>query len=284
MLRGHWWLLCLPGLLGGVVGEVSGAPPMRFERAHLLKPAELPGAELAFRLAPLVLQEVRGTNPPPIFTNVFFHFAAVELAGRSHAQVTYWWEYPPREPSPPSPRFAPPRRGPEPRPRHPAPRPEPLVAQGIRLTLDARGVPALFEVLGATNETIAIYVNDSLETAAQLEHGGPLPGRRLAIERAGEEAPNVEVPRVLEDPPAVMGPIVYLHADSRTVATIICRCMPAEARELAGQSFYTLVPADESGNVSPATRLATAFPRRHPEDFTNPSDRLTRSLRLPGKF
>ncbi|MFN3408561.1 MAG: hypothetical protein ACK45B_06185 [Limisphaerales bacterium] len=257
---------------------------MRFERAHLLKPAESPGQELAFRLAPLVLQEVRGTNLPPLFTNVFFHFAAVELEGRSHVQVTYWWEYPTLEKASFPAKVAPPRRGPEPRPRRAAAQPAPLAAQGIRLTLDAQGIPALFEVLGATNETLTIYVNDSLETAARLEHGGPLPGRRLAIERDRGEAPNIEVPRVLEDPPAVMGPIVYLHADSRAVATVICRCMPAEARELAGQSFYTLVPADGSGNVAPATRLATVFPRWLPEDFSNPSDRLTRSLRLPGKF
>jgi len=284
VILGRWLRFGLAGGLCGLALVASGAPPLRFERAHLLKPGEVPGHELARRLAPLVLQEVRGTNPPSGFTNVFFHFSAIELHGRTHAQVTYWWEYPAPVGASRVERRSSPRRGPELRPRPRPVAPAGLSAQGIRLTLNSQGVPAVFEVLGATNETIAVFVNDSVEAAARAQFGGPLPGRQFALERAAEEAPRVHVARLLEDPPAVMGPIVYLHADSRAVATVLCRCMPAEARELAGESLYTLVPADFCGNVPPATRLATAFPRWLPEDFTDPSNRLTRSLRLPESF
>ncbi len=267
----------------------ADAPARRFNRAHLFKPRENPAHVLAYSLAPLVLQEVRGTNAPTGFTNVCFQIGAVQLGERTHAQVTYWWRYDAPKVKPrPAERRPPARRGPDARPLKRAGSetgaPNVLTAQGIRLTLDSRGFPVIYEVLGQTGGGAQIYVNQSLETAARTEFGPALAGRHFAIERSPSETPGVSVPRILDDPPAVMGPIVYLHAESHAVATVICRCMASEAKELAGQSFYELVPADSSSNTSDATWLETAFPRWLPEDFTNPSNRLSRSLRLPAGF
>jgi hypothetical protein len=39
-----------------------------------------------------------------------------------------------------------------------------------------------------------------------------------------------------------MGPIIYLNAGTRAVSTVICRCMPAQARKLASTSTYDLQP------------------------------------------
>jgi hypothetical protein len=287
-------MLCILMLtfVGAVPATPHGQPiatDATFERAQLVKPRENTNHALAYLLAPLVLQELRGTNATTRFTNVFFQIGAVQLGERTHAQITYWWQYDLPKPSPEKPvRPTPPKRGPDIRPLKRAGSetgaPTSLAAQGIRLTLDSRGLPVIYEVLGHTNRMTQIYVNQSLETAARAGSGAALDGRQFAIERSPVETPNVRVPRILDDPPAVMGPIVYLHAESHAVATVICRCMASEAKELTGQSFYELVPAGFSGNLPPATWLETAFPRWLPEDFTNPSNRLSRSLRLPAGF
>lgn len=269
--------------------RAADAPALRFSQAHLFKPRENPAHAFAYSLAPLVLQEVRGTNAPATFTNVFFQIGAVQLGERTHAQITYWWRYDAPKVKPrPAEHRPPARRGPDARPLKRAASetgaPSRLAAQGIRLTLDSRGLPVIYEVLGHTSRVAQIFVTHSLEAAARTEFGDALPGRQFAIERSVGDAPNITVPRVIDDPPAVMGPIIYLHEANQAVATVICRCMASEAGALAGQSFYELVPADFSGNVTRATWLETAFPRWLPEDFNNPSNRLSRSLRLPAGF
>lgn len=274
-----------------LASKVIAAEPVaaRFDQAHLIKPRENPDQPLAYSLAPLVLQETRGTNAPAVFTNVFFQVGAVQLGGRTHALITYWWQYdhPKAQPRPPE-RQPPVRRGPEARLLKRAGSetgaPNRLTAQGVRLTLDSRGFPVIYEVLGHTGRVAQIFVNQSLEAAARAEFGRALPGRQFAIERSVSDAPDIVVPRVIEDPPAVMGPIIYLHEVNQAVATVICRCMPAEAKTLTGQSFYELVPADFSGIVPAATRLDAAQPRGLREDFLTQTNRLSQSLRLPRDF
>jgi hypothetical protein len=150
--------------------------------------------------------------------------------------------------------------------------------------MDTNGVPVIYEVFDRPDAIEQIYVTQFVEGVARAEFGPPLPGRRFAVERSLNEAPRVVVPRVLDDPPAVMGPILYLRAGQHDVATLICRCMDAQARELAGQGLYELVPAPASSNTSAATRLEAANPRWLRKDFTNQTDRLSRSLRLPAGF
>jgi hypothetical protein len=104
------------------------------------------------------------------------------------------------------------------------------------------------------------------------------------VERSLSDAPDIVVPRVIDDPPAVMGPILYLRAGTRDVATLICRCMDSQAKSLAGQSFYELVPAGGSSNTSDATRLEAAQPRWLREDFLTQTNRLSQSLRWPREF
>ena len=156
--------------------------------------------------------------------------------------------------------------------------------EGVRLTMNAERVPVIYEVLENHQNIGKIFVTQSIEAAALAEFGPALPGRRHAVERSLSEAPRVVVPRVIDDPPDFMGPILYLHAETHDVATLICRCMNAQVKALAGQRLYELVPAEASGNTFDATRLEAAHPRWLREDFINQTDRLTRSLRLPTGF
>jgi len=266
-----------------------------FEQAQLLKPRETTNHSRAYTLAPLILQEITtrnaspsdagrsgsGAAPESVPQRVFFQPGSVTLNGRSHTQMTYAWHY----------GTAPVRVRPSSAPRRPEVRPiqrDGLESSAhmlvVRLTLSSNGVPVIYEVIDSQRNNQQIFVTQSIEAAAQAEHGPALPGRRHSVEPGLSDAPQVIVPRVLDDPPDIMGPILYLQAESHAVATLICRCMDAQAKELAGQGFYELVPADFSGNLPRATRLDAANPRGLREDFSNQTDRLSRSLRLPRDF
>jgi hypothetical protein len=165
-------------------------------------------------------------------------------------------------------------------------RPNGLPLQGIRITLNSTGQPVIWEVLADSSGVELVFVSQNLEAAAVVEFGKPLPGRRYAIERTVAEALNVVVARVIDDGPVAMGPIVYLSARTRAVSTLICRCMPAQAKRLLGTSAYDLLPLQ----ATPAQPLLTQARARArdrtafwPDDA--PSDsRLEQCLRLPSAF
>ena len=85
-----------------------------------------------------------------------------------------------------------------------------------------------------------------------------------------EAAPNAIVARVIDDGPVPMGPIVHLSAGSHNVSTLICRCMPTQAKSLLETKTYELRPLGDA-------KFRTAFePSGEPA-----AARLARLLRLP---
>ena len=164
----------------------------------------------------------------------------------------------------------------------PAPPEFGLTVQGIRITLNTNGQPVIWEALADSSGAELIFVAQSLEAAALAEHGQPPPGRRHAIERSTQEAPKVIVARVIDDGPIAMGPIVYLSAGTRDISTIICRCMPAQAKKLLDTSTYELLPLNAltvQSLLTQAKEPATFWP-----DVQRGDDRLDRRLRLPSAF
>jgi len=222
---------------------------VQFANAVLFKPAETgPTNTMGFRLAPLLLQEVVSTNQGVATPTVYFEEGKVQLNGTPHDQVTYVWN---------SLAFASAKSA--------AP-----TVQGIRITLNASGSPVIWELLADDSGGELIFVSQSLEATALKTFGPPLVGRRYAVESSLENAPNAIVARVIEDGPVPMGPIVHLNAGSHNVSTLICRCMPTQARNLLASATYKLRPLAEL-NVRPA--------------FDKPGQeagsRLTWVLRLP---
>ena len=222
-----------------------------FARVTYLKPSATDHVSpLAAQLAPLLLQEVRGTNwqsdlpagaPKP---QLFCATSRISLNGQAHEQMTYWWRYPKSA-----------------KRNHRA-----LEGQGVRLTLSSTGRPAIWEVLGDTSGAKLIFVAQSLEAQAAREFGTPLDGRKFAVERSLAESPNIVVARVIEDGPMPMGPIIYLRAETRDMTTVICRCMDAQADELAGQQEYELV-YEPSGPVHLPALASVQQTLRLPKDF-----------------
>ncbi len=234
-----------------------------FEQARLIKPIEETNTAIAYALAPLLIQEVKGTNPVRLRpSEVFFRFGSTQLQGRERPQVSYWWRLEEAELSPGAPETG-----------SASKRPAPDRWQGVRQTRDDAGRPAIYEVLADPAAIAQIYIAQSVESATRAEFGSALPGRRFAIEASLDAAPQVVVPRVIEDAPAVMGPILYLRAGTHEVATLICRCMPSQAIHLVGTGYYKLIAASPPSTItSPPGQLEAVlrFPRLTAIDTNTP--------------
>jgi len=273
------------GAAAPLYAEVYGRATNSFAAAVFYKPAEGGGSDLTSQLAPLVIQEVKeGAGAGSLgrdqfgalsLTNgmrtldlarpaVYAILDATQLNGKPHTRLTYLWCY--------SLEHGEPGRG--------------LPLQGIRITLDAAGKPAVWEVLAEDGGAELIFVSQEVESGALAEYGKPLPGRRYAAERSVNETPAVIVGRVLDEAPVAMGPMVYLRAGKRSVSTVTCRCMAAQVKRLTATRTYELRLCQGTfAEPLPApartpSGSGTAF---WPGDETA-GNRLDRCLRLPARF
>jgi hypothetical protein len=278
--------------------EVYQRATNEFAEADFFKPAEPMTNDLTSSLAPLILQEVNnGKQPLPQLERfgtlslsngvlvlnhsrpaIYWQADSVQLKGKAHARFSYLWCYSTGAYSS--------NRGPGTNDLSLGQAEASVALQGIRITLNPSGQPVIWEVLADTSGAELIYVSRNLEAAAVAEFGKPLPGRRYAIERSLEQAPNVIVARIIDDGSVAMGPIVYLSAGTRRVTTLTCRCMPAQAKRLLVTSVYDLLPFQAVAAQSLLTQ-AKALAREQtafwPGDQTD-SDLLEKRLRLPSGF
>ena len=255
--------------------EIPARTTREFPRAELLKPLPLDDSlsGLERELQPLFLIELpagassetwarfgtmridagepRVVASPP---KVYVTSTRASWDGTEHAQFLYaWWH-----------------RNPDRSPAAP-----PWIDQGVRVTLDDRSMPAVWEVLRDSSGLRVVYVSSSLEKAAREEFGPPLEGRRFSVERSLAETPDVVVARVLSDGPVPMGPWVYLLADSLDVSTLLCRCMDSQVEEIhPGNTGYALEPLESLEELLES--FGGGFPPL--------SETLGESLRLPGSL
>ena len=186
---------------------------MLYERADgtfaaglLLKPSS------ENELAPLLMLEVEPDSssdsgvPIPV---VHEHVGSVEILGERYEQRIYFWG-----------------------------------SQGLRVTLGRDGFPAVYEVLSDSSGARLLFVTENLEGAAASDFGDPLEGRRFAVERRVEAAPQAVVAGILEPGPVPLGPFVYLTR-SGDVASVICRCMESRVETVVDSLEYELRPLEE---------------------------------------
>ncbi len=277
-------------LLPALAGEpLSAAFPSlyraaneQFLQADFYKPGGTNTGDLVFGLAPLILQQVDASGDSVSDDRfgavgvsngvlridlsrptIYVHLDTMTLRGEAHPQLSYLWFYPSNSAAS-----------------------NQLVCQGVRLTLNSSGQPVIWEILGKTSSAALIFASESLEAAAQARFGPPLPGRKYGIEPASNEEPVVVVPRIIDDGPVPMGPIVYLRAATRSVLTVICRCMPAQAKTLRGSFNYELLPL-ETITAPLLTRLKQRSENQlafWPTYAQSAPVSLERKLRLPAHF
>jgi hypothetical protein len=223
------------------LARLYARPTNFFAEALLLKPLEIETARPFLTLAPLLLVQAMPPLPPNQFgmlslSNGSLHldtqrpaiYAALDTLelgpGKTHPRCTYLWCYPASEGAATLTR---------------------LRLQGVRITLDSQGRPAVWEVLADSSCARLLFVSESLESAAATRHGKALPGRRYAIEQSLAEHPRALVARLLDDGPIPMGPLVYLEAGTGDVSTVLCRCMPAQARTVTQTRTCEVLPFAE---------------------------------------
>lgn len=215
-----------------------------FTNAVLVKPREtIPATDLAFALAPLLLREVVDSAVGSIIGSamIFYQPGVVRIGGITRPQMTYLWT----------------GGG------------ENQLACGVRLTLDARGLPVIWEILDDRPGARVVFVSRSLEERAKAAFGAPVPDRRFAVEQSRQIAPEVVVARVVEDGPVAMGPIVHQTA-SQEISAVLCRCMAPQARQLVATTYYELQPLSDE--------------KKHRFQFLEQNRKLEGRLRLPGDF
>ncbi len=235
-------MLAVPSLIGcceegpEVAGGVDGArdprgmvidrTATRFGAAAQLMPGNVQEDHLPSSLAPLILVkdnvigqwgavgaggalEVVGA---PV---VYYGLTRALISGKHHDQYHYhWW--------------------------HRAHADADWRSQGVRITVDGRGLPMVWEVLADATGQRVLYVSEKLEQAARRRHGEPERGH--ALERGVDELSDVVVARVLADGPVPMGPWIYLESGAGDVISLICRCMPSQASGPLERIDYRLVP------------------------------------------
>lgn len=248
----------------------------------LFKPLESTNQSLPFKLAPLILQEVTDTNSALAMRQDYFsHLEGdrdppgrvphalytrqrqVKFNGRAHDQVIFIWFYPPAGASGTKTEQA------------------PLSWQGVRITLNSEGQPVIWEMLANNEAMRMVYVAGSLEHAALTQFKTRYESRRFVIEPDPAEHPDVVVARIIEDGPVVFGPIIYLRAGTRAPATLICRCMPSQAKNIADMRYYRILPLPK--NLEGQLKAWSRLDRRRLLRELDRQD-LGRILRLPDAF
>lgn len=285
---GLWLCFVTGALAGSELGpgertEIYSRATNRFAEAFFYKPNKSTNTDFAFDLAPLLIQEAgaadkasresfgaltlphRGLSLDHSRPAIYWAVDSAQISGGVHTRVTYMWCYA-IDPS--------------------ATNHASLPLQGVRITFNSAGQPAVWEILGDTSGAELVFVSQSLERAAAAEFGQPLPGRRYSVERGVDKAPRVVVPRVIDDGPMPMGPIVYLRAASHDVSTLICRCMAAQVEKLLDTRAFELAEAEgrEAKMLLEEVRMRTPNHLAFWPGEAETDHRVERCLRLPRTF
>jgi hypothetical protein len=155
-----------------------------------------------------------------------------------------------------------------------------VVAQGVRVTLDREGLPAILEVLEDSSGRSLFFLTEGLEAAARERHGEPLVGRRHASEPDRALRPDVLVPALFAHAPEALGPMIYDAAAGGDVVAMHCRCEAARLQTIRRTVEYELRPLD---GLEPALRAALERELGPAAEFPA-SDWPFVSLRLPEVF
>jgi len=244
-----------------------------FARAVLLKPATDSPLDEALIYAPILVEAVDApAADAPVDSDhhqraVYAGEMTAELGAAPYRQWVYWWWYPPDAGS----------------------AAEARTWCWLRITLDSRDLPVIWETLSSRDRFISVYVAQSLEDAARRQFAAPEPGCRFAVERGGVAQTRIGLIRVLSEGPVPMGPMVYLDANHQ-VTSVICRCMPSQVRDVAATGWFTLEPAEVAPGQRAAPDVQTLFLpgklfKTCPETRKLADPRfLDQALRLPDGF
>ena len=186
---------------------------------------------------------------------VYFARARVALAGVEREQLSFQWYFEGHDAQPPR-------------------------AQGLRVTLNSAGFPALVEVLHDESGMHLLFASQALEAAAAASFGAALEGRAFSIEGARDESPESLVVELFREGPLPSGPMLYQPARGFDLWSLHCRCSPSRVSEVRELVEYELVPLAQLGAEA---RWSASLPGAGAEaELHELPDWWTQVLRLPG--
>lgn len=161
----------------------------------------------------------------------------------------------------------------------------PIRAQGIRLTYDSQGFPAIFEVLKDASGKSLYYVSESLEALAREQHGDALEGRVHAIEPSVSESPDSLVVRPVKQGVQPLGPLIYDGVQGTDILQLHCRCAPSQLEAIGASVNYDLIPIESLGEELRAALVKELDWGASPQDLGFPAPIWPfASLRMPEAF
>jgi hypothetical protein len=173
---------------------------------------------------------------------VYAYTTRARLSGAWHDQLVYVWWYP----------------------RRPAmteddPAAGDIDGSVLRITLDAQGRPAIFEVLGACGCGHLVFVSEGLEQQAALELGGPLPGRSYAVQRGDPGGRRVTVAGIVCGPVSAEVVAVYVESGFHSVIRLAFGPPDGDTAALVEQAVYQFRPYDELERLPLGATVASMF-------------------------
>ncbi|MBI4579837.1 MAG: hypothetical protein HY718_09055 [Planctomycetes bacterium] len=217
----------------------TGADFKPFERSVACVPGSFREDELLARYAPAIVLDWPDQRTYPTDTDqfgevyltgqptsvqvhvntarpvVYAYKSEAKIDGKRHPQLVYVWWFPERPEM---------TRGDAAAGR--------IDGDTLRITLDSRGRPAVFEVVQGCGCGHLVFVAEHVETMARRQWGRPEERKELVVERAVGDKRDLIVAGVIAVPERDAHPVVYVKAGYHSVTAV--RCVPDVEPQVAG--------------------------------------------------
>jgi len=150
----------------------------------------------------------------------------------------------------------------------------------LRITLDSQQRPAIFETLNNCGCHHRLYPADTLEAAAEKDHGQPLPDKALALERDVAGKYDLIIPKVLKLAEASeMHSLMRIRAGTHSVVDVDFTDAHHPNEPVVDRKAYTLLPYGELESLrTPDGKIASMF---EPNGLVRGAERMEGDLFRP---
>jgi hypothetical protein len=207
------------------------------------RPATLKYAATADELGRVKINDDASITIDTAQPAVYGYARTVLIAGRPHVQLIYAIWYP----------------------EHPRlkgafdPEAGKIDGATIRITLDARKQPALFETLNNCGCHHRIYPTLAIEAAARAQFGAPLSGKLFSVERDVEGKYDLIIPKAI-DSSAGERPLVRCRAGTHAVVDVDFTDKHHAGEPVAQRRGYSLLSYDDLESLrSPGGKVMSMF-------------------------
>jgi len=174
---------------------------------------------------------------------VYAYADETKIHGRRHVQLVFAWWYPER----------PAMEKDDPAAGH-------IDGDTLRITLDAQGRPAIFEVMQSCGCGHLVYVSDSLEQAARRQFGRPSGDRKWSVQGQSGGRRDLIVMGAIEVPACDPHAITFVEAGYHSVVRVDCVSgLDVSGLNAIRSELYELVDYDRLERLPLGDGVASMF-------------------------